>query len=62
MAKKGADKQEYVRSGKGYSRNQDSGTGVPSCYPSDPAAIRRLNSEINNRHARIPNGWKSSGK
>lgn len=62
MAKRGADNQEYVRSGRGFSRQQDTGEGVPTCYPSDPAAIRRLNSAVNDKHARIPQGWKSSGK
>lgn len=57
MAKRGSDKQVYDRSGRGYSRRGEGAEGVPHAYPSDPAALRRLNTVINNKQARLPKGW-----
>lgn len=44
--------------GRKRSRNSALPTAV-NYYPTDPAARRRLNSKVNQQHARIPNGWLS---
>lgn len=41
---------------RGYSRDEDS-VNVTTAYPTDPAALRRLNSQVNNKHARLPESW-----
>ena len=46
------------KSKRGFSRDQETtgGTGTTT-YSGDQAANRRLNSRVNDRHARLPKSW-----